>query len=197
MDTPEIGEMDTHVRHDEHHERPRDPVHEQAQTPVHERSWTSTAPVVDILREQLQRALERERAFEERERSYHDHIARLTTMLDQAHQQNQRLLDMPRSAPLPPQSPQDAPGATQPPTPAAEPPRAPTPAGDPRGAMRQRILALLREHPAGLSTAELRDLLGVERSLADTCLGMRKYGLIQRVGRGKYVVAEASANDQS
>ena len=63
--------------------------------------------------------------------------------------------------------------------------------------MRQRILALLREHPDGLSTAELRDLLGVERSLADTCLGMRKYGLIQRVGRGKYVVAEASANDQS
>jgi predicted transcriptional regulator of viral defense system len=53
--------------------------------------------------------------------------------------------------------------------------------------MRQRILALLREHPAGLSTAELRDLLEVDRSLADTCLGMRKYGLVQRVGRGRYV----------
>jgi hypothetical protein len=117
--------------------------------------------------------------------------------LSQMQQQNQRLLDMPRSAPLPPQRPQDAPGATQAPPPTQTPPRAPTPAGDPRGAMRQRILALLREHPAGLSTAELRDLLGVERSLADTCLGMRKYGLIQRVGRGKYVVAEASANDQS
>jgi len=121
----------------------------------------------------------------------------LLQMLSQMQQQNQRLLDMPRSAPLPPQRPQDAPGATQAPPLTQTPPRAPTPAGDPRGAMRQRILALLREHPAGLSTAELRDLLGVERSLADTCLGMRKYGLIQRVGRGKYVVAEASANDQS
>jgi len=63
--------------------------------------------------------------------------------------------------------------------------------------MRQRILALLREHPDGLSTAEMRDLLGVERSLADTCLGMRKYGLIQRVGRGKYVVAASSYNDRT
>jgi len=27
----------------------------------------------------------------------------------------------------------------------------------------------------------------VERSLADTCLGMRKYGLIQRIGRGTYI----------
>jgi hypothetical protein len=36
-------------------------------------------------------------------------------MLDQAHQQNQRLLDMPRS-PLPPDTRQDAPGAPQPPS---------------------------------------------------------------------------------
>jgi predicted transcriptional regulator of viral defense system len=62
--------------------------------------------------------------------------------------------------------------------------------------MRRRIVALLQAHPEGLSTAEMRDLLGVERSLADTCLGMRKYGLIQRVGRGKYVAAAASYNDQ-
>jgi predicted transcriptional regulator of viral defense system len=63
--------------------------------------------------------------------------------------------------------------------------------------MRQRIVALLREHPAGLTPAEMRDLLGVERSLADTCLGMRKYGLIQRVGRGKYGAAASSYNDRT
>ena len=55
--------------------------------------------------------------------------------------------------------------------------------------MRRRIVALLTAHPGGLTPAEMRDLLGVERSLADTCLGMRKYGLIQRVGRGKYIAA--------
>ena len=45
--------------------------------------------------------------------------------------------------------------------------------------------------------AEMRELLGVERSLADTCLGMRKYGLIQRVGRGKYIAAASSYNDRT
>ena len=33
-----------------------------------------------------------------------------------------------------------------------------------------------------------RPLLGVDKSLADTCLGMLRYGLMQRVGRGRYVV---------
>ena len=40
-----------------------------------------------------------------------EHIARLTTILGQAHQQNQRLLDLPRTSPS--LRPQDAPGATQ------------------------------------------------------------------------------------
>jgi hypothetical protein len=48
--------------------------------------------------------------------------------------------------------------------------------------MRRRIVALLQEHPAGLTPAEMQTLLGVERSLADTCLGMLRYGLVQRVG---------------
>jgi hypothetical protein len=143
---------------------------------------------VDILHEQL-------RAAQERERDYREHIARLTAMLDQAHQQNQRLLDMPRT-PVPLQTAQDAPGATQPPAPRKQPPpRAPTPAGDTRGAVRQRILALLREHPEGLTPAEMRTLLGVDRSLADTCLGMRKYGLIQRIGRGKYIAVTEQEGD--
>ena len=33
--------------------------------------------------------------------------------------------------------------------------------------------------------------IGVDRRLADTCLGMLRYGLLRRVERGRYVVAEA------
>jgi predicted transcriptional regulator of viral defense system len=61
--------------------------------------------------------------------------------------------------------------------------------------MRRRIVILLREHPTGLTPAEIRDRLGVERSLTDTVLGMLRYGLVQRVGRGRYVVAEALSHE--
>ena len=180
--------MDTQIRLDEHRERPQEPVHEQAWTPVHERQWTSTDPLVDVLREQLQRAQERERVYEEREHAYHDHIARLTAMLHEAHQQNQRLLDMPRSAPAPSESAPlgRSPADTTAPTRVVAPASAPFPT---RGAARQRILALLREYPEGLTGAELRVLLGAEKSLTDTCAGMFKNGLLRRVGRGRYVVA--------
>ena len=67
---------------------------------------------------------------------------------------------------------------------------------DPRGAMRRRIVALLQAHPEGLTPAEMRTLLGVDRSLADTCLGMLRYGLVQRVGRGRYVAAAPSRNER-
>jgi predicted transcriptional regulator of viral defense system len=55
--------------------------------------------------------------------------------------------------------------------------------------MRRRIVALLQDHPEGLTTAEMRARLGVDKSLADTCLGMIRYGLVRRIGRGRYVVA--------
>jgi DNA-binding IclR family transcriptional regulator len=53
--------------------------------------------------------------------------------------------------------------------------------------MRERIVALLREHPEGLAPADIARALGVDGSLADTLLGMRRYGLVQRVGYGRYV----------
>ena len=59
--------------------------------------------------------------------------------------------------------------------------------------MRRRIVALLQEYPEGLTTAEMRTRLGVDRSLADTCLGMLRYGLVQRVERGRYVGAAETA----
>ena len=74
-------------------------------------------------------------------------------------------------------------------------PRTTAPSGDPRGEMRRRIVPLLQEHPEGLTPAEIRDLLGMDRSLADTGLGMLRYGLVQRVGRGRYVVAERLRHD--
>jgi hypothetical protein len=164
------GGVDTQYRYDEHRERPPDPVHEHRWTPVHERQWTSTDSLVDVLREQLQRAQERERAYEERERAYQDHIARLTAMLHDAHQQNQRLLDMPRSAPVP------GPGL-----------RAPAAPEGSRGDMRRRIVALLQDHPEGLSPAQVRRLLAVDKDLGATMKAMARDGLIRRVQTGWYL----------
>jgi len=136
--------------------------------------------LIDILQRELDAARLMLREAHERE-------TQLIQMLSQMQQQNQRLLDMPRSASLPPQSPQEAPAATQtwePPERGGQPRGTPPPppaiqTRDIRGEMRRRIVALLQAHPAGLTPAEMRDLLGVERSLADMCLGMLKYGLFR------------------
>ena len=55
---------------------------------------------------------------------------------------------------------------------------------------RRRIVALLQEHPEGLSPAQMRDHLGVEKRLAHTCLGMARDGLIRRIATGRYVHSE-------
>jgi hypothetical protein len=114
-------------------------------------------------------------------------------MLHEMQHRYDRLLDMPRPAPQ--EAPQDAPGATparRRPESLLSPQRPPQgqPAaqgGDPRGDMRRRIVALLQEHPEGLTPAEMRIRLSVDKSLADTCLGMLRYGLLRRVERGRYV----------
>jgi len=38
--------------------------------------------------------------------------------------------------------------------------------------MRWRIVALLQEQPEGLTPAEMRPCLGIDKSCADTCLEM-------------------------
>ena len=175
--------LDTPLQGNEHRERPVYMSSERQPWTSSERQLTSSSrDLMDILREQLQ-------AAQERERDYREHIARLTTMLDQAHQQNQRLLDMPR------QAPQEAPDAAQPPrrvhTPPARPDTPPRPPGDvraARGDMRRRIVALLRDYPAGLTLREMQERLGVERSLTDTVLAMRRDGWLRRIGRGRYGV---------
>jgi hypothetical protein len=126
--------------------------------------------LLTVLQRELDAAHAREEAARERE-------ALLLQMLSQMQQQNQRLLDMPRSPPpLPP--PHERASAVSHPA---------VPGEDPRGTMRRRIVALLQDHPEGLTPAEIRTRLGVDRRLADTCLGMLRDGLLQRVGRGRYV----------
>jgi hypothetical protein len=57
--------------------------------------------------------------------------------------------------------------------------------GRPRGAMRQRILTLLRAHPEGLNAEQIRVYLHVEKPLADTLQGMRRQGKVTTHGSGK------------
>ena len=151
-------DVDMDSSHEEQRARPSEPVHA--------RPWTSTDPLGDILREQWQRAQERERVYEECERDYREHIAQLTAMLDQAPQQHQRLLDMPRTP-----AAGSLPVLRGAPAPPRHTPRVPTlqtSPGDAKGARRWRIVALLQEHPEGLTPAEMRPRLGVETSLTDT-----------------------------
>ena len=135
-----------------------------------------------MFQRELDDARAREQAARERE-------AMLLQMLQQVQQQNQRLLEAPRSVPTPstPAPIVRSPDETAHPSRVVSPGSVPFPT---RGAARQRILALLREYPEGLTAAELRVLLGAEKSLTDTCAGMFKNGLLRRVGRGRYVAEE-------
>jgi hypothetical protein len=58
--------------------------------------------------------------------------------------------------------------------------------------MRRRIVALLQEHPEGLSPAQTRQLLGVDKNLSDTMGGMARDGLLRRVKIGRYGVLRYS-----
>src|SRR5262249_19771380 len=129
VDTVDSTAMDTHSGDHGYDDRVHEHVHEYVRTRGHEQPWTGVDTLVDILREQLQRAQERERAYEERERVMQDHIAQLTAILHESQQQNQRLLDMPPSAPPPRPSPESPPAVLRPATP-----------GDHRGDMRRRIV---------------------------------------------------------
>jgi hypothetical protein len=92
----------------------------------------------------------------------HERETQLLHLLAQMQQQNQRLLDMPRSTPR--ETPQEAPGATlarrrpeSPPLPQRPPQGQPAhQGGDPRGEMRRRIVALLQDHPEGRGRRAIR-----------------------------------------
>ena len=65
----------------------------------------------------------------------------------------------------------------------------------PRGEMRRRLVALLQDHPDGLSPAPTRQLLGVAKDLGSTMKAMARDGLLRRVAQGWYVATEASRID--
>ena len=127
---------------------------------------TALERLIDVLHRELEAAREREQAARDRE-------AMLLQMLQQVQQQNQRLLDVGRSA-------APAPGE-----------RTPRDASPPRGAMRQQILALVRDHPEGLSPAETRRRLGSDKDQGSTMKAMARDGLLRRVTTGCYVLVEA------
>jgi hypothetical protein len=61
--------------------------------------------------------------------------------------------------------------------------------------MRRRIVALLQAHPEGLSPAQTRPLLGLEKSLGSTMKAMARDGLIRQVETGRYAAADTSRHD--
>lgn len=56
--------------------------------------------------------------------------------------------------------------------------------------LRQQIVKLLRQHPEGLSPAQVRQALRAEKNLADTMGGMARDGILNRVETGRYTAAE-------
>jgi hypothetical protein len=56
--------------------------------------------------------------------------------------------------------------------------------------MRQQIIKLLRQHPEGLSPAQVRQALRAEKDLADTMGGMARDGILNRIETGRYGVGE-------
>jgi len=57
-------------------------------------------------------------------------------------------------------------------------------------ARRRRIVALLQEHPEGLSPVQTRQRLSVAKNLGSTMKAMARDGLLRRVETGRYAVGE-------
>ena len=66
-------------------------------------------------------------------------------------------------------------------------PRAAAP--PPGGGLRPQIVAVLQQHPEGLSPKAVRTLLQVDHDVRSTMKGMVRSGLLTRREAGRYVVA--------
>ena len=134
----------------------------------------------DLLRRELdaaqtreQAALAREQEAREERQAVREREALLLRMVEQMQHRYDRLLEAPR--------PDQTPHAPAPPRPMPADAAA-------RGEIRRRILALLHEHPEGLSPAQTRRLLGIEKPLTNTMTAMVRDGLLRRLGTGLYGV---------
>ena len=54
-----------------------------------------------------------------------------------------------------------------------------------KSVLRQPIMALLREHPEGLTTEQIRVHLSPERPIGDTLQGMRRHRVVRTQGNGR------------
>jgi hypothetical protein len=142
--------------------------------------------LLELLQQQVEeyRALLRQQAEEsrERERAYQAQITWLQQRVDHEHQRYDRLLEAPRGDPvlMPHSAPVPAPGLGAPAAPEGS-----------RGDMRRRIMALLHDHSEGLSPAQVRRLLDVDKDLGSTMKAMARDGLLRRVQTGWYVAITA------
>ena len=128
--------------------------------------------MIELLQQHIEDLRSHMRRSEDRERHYQERIAWLETQIGYEQQRSDRLLEAPRSAPAPPVAV------------TASETRAP------RGDMRRRIVALLLEHPEGLSPVHTRHRLGVDKDLGNTMKAMVRDELLRRVETGRYVVRE-------
>jgi excisionase family DNA binding protein len=71
----------------------------------------------------------------------------------------------------------------------SKPPPQPSLPTRPLSQMRQRIVDLLRQHPEGMSPAQVRQALRTEKDLGDTMGGMARDGLLTKEA-GRYRVSE-------
>lgn len=140
----------------------------------------AAAPEVQLLRQERD-ALQRER----------DLLMQQVTMLHTMHQTTQQQLTQAQQMLHEMQHRYDRLLAAPPPTASPPAPRAPVIDEPPRGAMRRRIVALLREHPDGLSPVQTRQRLGLAKDLGSTMKAMERDGLLQRVKTGWYIAHEA------
>ena len=193
LDTSRLSQhVDTALQAHGQRVTPSDSVQERHDTGVTVRHWTEESTryrthlegEVDMLRaqvhtlqaqvEHLQDELREVRiARDQAEEAARTERARYVQMLQEFYQRYDRLLDAPRPAPA-------SPVATDSST------RLISPAAD-RGDMRRRIVALVRQHPDGLSPAQGRRLLDVEKPLVHTMAGMARDGLLQRIETGRYI----------
>jgi len=129
---------------------------------------------------------DRERQSDQGDRAL---IAHLERALEEARERERRLLDLvahltgQRSAP-----PAALPPASTPP-PAAPVAERRAPAGPPLQGLRQQIVAVVRQHPEGLSPQAARTLLQGDKDLRATMKGMVRSGILTRREAGRYVVA--------
>ena len=168
VDSGEQMHVDTGTQGDGQSQRAPWTAHGRAAQVFNGRSWTDVVDTlqqtVDILREQLVDAREREQA-------YRTQIAHLTQLLAQSHQRYDRLLEAPKTpASLPSASPYGDVGVMD------------------RLQLRRRIVEVLEASVTPLHHDEVRSSLGLVKNLSDTMRAMSRDGLLTRIAPGVYRV---------